>query len=79
MDASSCARARTIAEKRGWSLTRAEGYVEGELYRRGGLRPTAYQKVGIDDYARGFREGFYQPEGCLAARSGNDEATSPSG
>ena len=78
MDALSREKARTIAEKTGWPLTRAEGYVEGELYRLGGLRPTAYQKVGVDDYAKGFRDGFFQLERCLPAKSGNDEVNSRS-
>jgi hypothetical protein len=72
MDASSCEKARDIAEKTGWTLTQAEGYVEGELYRRGGLRPTAYQKVGVDDYAKGFRAGFFQQENRPVVDSGSD-------
>ena len=62
MDASSSAKAKTIAEKMGWSLTQAEGYIEGQSYRRIGLRLTAYHKVGIDDYAKGFRAGFFGKE-----------------
>ena len=72
MDASSNEKARTIAEKMGWSLTRAEGYVEGQHYRQEGLKPTAYQKVGVDDYARGFRAGFYEQESCRVIISRRD-------
>ena len=64
MDVSSNEKARAIAEKMGWPLTRAEGYVEGQQYRREGLKPTAYQKVGVDEYAKGFRAGFYEQENC---------------
>lgn len=60
MDASSRERARAIAEKMGWSLIQAEGYLEGQQYRQEGLKPTAYQKVGRDEYAKGFRAGFYE-------------------
>ena len=62
MDGSSNTKAKTVAEKTGWSLTRAEGYVEGQQYRREGLKPTVYQKVGIDDYALGFRDGYFSRE-----------------
>lgn len=72
VDTSSREKARDIAEKTGWSLTQAEGYVEGESYRRGGLRPTAYQKVGVDDYAKGFRAGYFQQESCGVVESGSD-------
>ena len=78
MDASSNEKARTIAEKMGWSLTRAEGYVEGQHYRQEGLKPTAYQKVGVDDYAKGFRAGFFEQANGSAAASGCDETGSRS-
>ena len=72
MDASSNDKARAIAEKMGWPLTRAEGYVEGQHYRREGFKPTAYQKVGVDDYAKGFRAGFYEQESCQVIISRRD-------
>ena len=72
MDVSSNEKARAIAEEKGWPLTRAEGYIEGQHYRQEGLRPTAYQKVGFDDYARGFRAGFFEQENGRVISSGSD-------
>ena len=53
-------KSKELAEEMGWSLDRAAGYLEGERYRKGGMEPSAYLKVGIDDYARGFRAGYYK-------------------
>jgi hypothetical protein len=52
-------KSKVLAEAKGWSLERAEGYVEGERFRRRGLRPSSYLRVGIDEYCRGFRESYY--------------------
>lgn len=35
------------------------GYADGQAARRNNQRLSAYLKVGIDDYARGYRAGFY--------------------
>ena len=53
-------KSRVMAEARGWSLERAEGYVEGERYRRRGLHLTLYLRVGIDEYCLGFRQSYYE-------------------
>ena len=53
-------KSKVLAEEMGWSLDRAAGYLEGERYRTGGMEPSAYLKVGIDDFARGFRAGYYK-------------------
>ena len=55
-------RSKVLAEEAGWSLDRAAGYLEGERYRKHGMELSAYLKVGIDDYARGFRAGYYKRE-----------------
>ena len=52
--------AKVLVEEMGWTLERAEGYVEGERYRLGRLAPSEYHKVGIDEYALGFRAGYYR-------------------
>jgi hypothetical protein len=41
----------------------AEGLAAGTLAREQGLVLTLYQEVGIDDYARGFRAGFFNQFG----------------
>lgn len=53
-------KSKVLANARGWSFERAEGYVEGERYRRRGLRASAYHKVGLDEYCQGFRASYYE-------------------
>jgi hypothetical protein len=52
-------KTKVLAEKNGWSLARAEGYVDGQAYRRRGLAPSKHAQVGIDEYSLGFRAGYY--------------------
>jgi hypothetical protein len=51
---------KVLAEKNGWSLARAEGFVDGESFRRRGKRPPKYVLVGIDEYCQGFRAGYFE-------------------
>jgi hypothetical protein len=51
---------KVLAEKNGWSLAHAEGFVDGESFRRRGKRPPNYVLIGIDDYCQGFREGYFE-------------------
>ncbi len=37
----------------------ASGVADGQSARAGGSALTLYLQVGIDDYARGFRAGFF--------------------
>ncbi len=53
-------KTKVLAEKNGWSLARAEGFVDGEAFRRRGLTPSKHAQVGIDDYSLGFRAGYYE-------------------
>ena len=50
---------KMLAEKYGWSIARAKGYVAGETCRRSDTVPSTYALVGIDDYCLGFRAGFF--------------------
>ena len=52
-------KSKVLAEQYGWSLTIAEGYVDGEACRRRGKVPPAHTLVGMDQYSEGFRAGFY--------------------
>jgi len=54
---------KVLAARNGWSLTRAEGYIDGETFRRRGRPPSTYAKVGIDDYCLGFRASYYERQG----------------
>ena len=51
---------KVLAETHGWSLAHAEGYVEGETFRRCGKTPSTYAQIGIDEYCLGFRAGYYE-------------------
>jgi hypothetical protein len=62
MDVLSKEKTKVLAEKTGWSVARAEGFVDGEAFRRRGKVPSAYARIGIDDYCLGFRAGFYDRE-----------------
>jgi hypothetical protein len=53
-------KVKVLAEKNGWSLAHAEGYVEGESFRRRGMMPSMYAQIGIDEYSLGFRAGYYE-------------------
>jgi hypothetical protein len=58
--AKACERGpQILAVAFGWSTARAQGYVEGEDCRRRGGKPTPYRLVGIDEYALGFRAGYF--------------------
>ena len=61
-------RIKVLAEKNGWSLTRAEGYLDGENSRRLGIQPSSYVQVGIDDYCAGFRTSYYEREDAASNR-----------
>src|SRR5687768_328987 len=53
-------KVQLLVEVNGWSLARAQGFLDGEVSRRRGGAPSAYAKVGIDDYSLGFRAGYYE-------------------
>jgi hypothetical protein len=52
-------RVKIPADRHGWSIARAQGYVDGEISRRRDEAPSTYTLVGIDDYALGFRAGYF--------------------
>ena len=52
-------KVNVLAERNGWSIARAQGFVDGEMARRRGTQPSTYARVGIDDYCTGFRAGYY--------------------
>jgi hypothetical protein len=52
-------KSKVLAERNGWSHAHAEGYIDGERARRRGTAPPKYALVGIDDYCRGFRAGYF--------------------
>lgn len=52
-------RIRILAAKTDWPMMRAQGFLDGESFRRRGIRPSSYAQVGIDEYCLGFRAGYY--------------------
>ena len=52
-------KSKVLAEQYGWTLTIAEGYVDGEACRRRGKTPPEHAMVGMDEYSEGFRAGYY--------------------
>ena len=55
-------KSKVLATRNGWSLAQAEGYIDGETFRRRGKRPSMYAQIGIDEYCLGFRAGYYERE-----------------
>lgn len=47
------------AQDNGWSAAFANGFTEGQAARQRNDALTAYVRVGIDDYAKGFRTGYF--------------------
>lgn len=64
---------KVLAEKNGWSLAHAEGYNDGEAFRRRGMTPSKYAQIGIDEYSLGFRAGYYERKKSGLTRSGKPE------
>jgi len=52
-------KCQVVAERNGWSLERARGYVDGETFRLRAKKPSKYALIGIDEYGLGFRAGYY--------------------
>ena len=48
---------KVLAEKYGWSVAHAKGFVAGESYRRRGKRPPTQMLIGIDEYTALARSG----------------------
>lgn len=67
-------KAQVLAERNGWSIARAQGFVDGEMARRRGVAASLYARVGIDDYCMGFRAGYF-PRGASQPK----EAATPLG
>ena len=51
---------RVLAERNSWPPAYAQGFIDGEMFRRRGALPSKYAQVGIDEYCLGFRAGYYE-------------------
>ena len=65
---------KVLAEKNGWSLDHAKGFVDGESSRRRGKTPSKLAVVGIDEYSLGFRAGYFERQHPGSARSARSDA-----
>jgi hypothetical protein len=64
---------KVLADRNGWSLAHAKGFVDGDIARRRGTAPSKYAQIGIDEYCLGFRAGYYErriPESMAAKNAG---------
>jgi len=52
-------KSQVLAEQYGWPLPSAQGYVDGETFRKRHKTPPIHAIVGIDDYSEGFRAGYF--------------------
>ena len=52
-------RIRTAGADKGWTSAFANGFTDGQAARGKNQALSAYVRVGIDDYARGYRQGFF--------------------
>ena len=52
-------KSQVLAEQNGWSLTCAQGHVDGETFRKRRKEPPVHALIGIDDYSMGFRAGYF--------------------
>jgi len=59
VEISSDEKSRLLVEQNGWSRDYTKGYVAGEALRTQGERLPLYVMVGIDEWARGCRDGFF--------------------
>jgi len=51
--------AEVLAQRNGWPIARAQGFLDGELARLRGAAPSIFARVGIDDYCMGFRAAYF--------------------
>ncbi len=58
-----------LAQQMGWTLQRAEGYVDGETAQQSGQELPGCHKVAMDEYSKGFRTGYYTQACSLSISS----------
>jgi hypothetical protein len=52
--------ANILAEQNAWSTAYTEAYLAGRHHHRLGKPLGAYARVGIDEYALGYRAGYFE-------------------
>ena len=62
-------KSKVLATRNGWSLAQAEGYIDGETFRRRGKTPSMYAQIGLDEYCLGFRASYYERQNPASTAS----------
>jgi hypothetical protein len=57
---------KVLAEVYGWSPDYAKGFVDGEISRLRGKKPSEHARIGIDEYCLGFRAGYFERQNLAA-------------
>ena len=65
---------KVLAEVYGWSPDYAKGFVDGEISRLRGKKPSEHALIGIDEYCLGFRAGYYERNLPGLTRHGRPDA-----
>ena len=55
-------KSKVLANQYGWSVAFAEGYVDGEVWRRRDRILSELASIGIDEYSLGFRAAYFNRE-----------------
>ena len=53
-------KSAALVRMHGWTQAFADGYVDGEAWRRRGKHPSNLVLVSRDDYSLGFRAGYFE-------------------
>jgi hypothetical protein len=61
-------KSKVLAEKNGWSVDFAEGFLKGEYSRRSSVRLSSYGMVGLDEYCLGLRAGYFERQNQVPTR-----------
>ena len=64
-----------LALEMGWTLQRAQGYVDGETVQQSGQDLPGCHKAGMDEYSKGFRTGYYTQACSLSISTIRDTLT----
>ena len=80
----SAKKLKIVSDQYGCSIAYAHGYLEGEALRTRGAPASDYALVGIDDFAVGFRAGYFlrnrrrsAPVAALNAKLVSDDSSCP--
>jgi hypothetical protein len=57
---------KVLASVYGWSPEYAKGFVDGEISRLRGKKPSEHALIGIDEYSLGFRAGYFERQNPAA-------------